>query len=156
MKSYGWVGIGLFVVAILVIIAPSLLSEPHQSGRAVLHPHREANVSVDDTIETGPSADTCIISANNDSSEAVTGFHLTKLNFGQPDKPGGSTPAIPIPKQSFDIRPGQSVNIKISVPKLKLDSKHRGWIEYEYSYTDSSGRTETAGLGHIPGWKLTQ
>ena len=159
MKRYGWIGVFLFLVAVILIAGPSLLAEPHlanSSSHEIIHPHRVANVSVDDAIEQGPTSDTCTLTATNDSDLAVSGFHLTKLNFGQPDKPGGKTPAIAFPKQSFDLSPGQTATIKVSLPKLTLDAKHKGWIEYEYSYTDGNGQTQTAGLGHVPGWKLTQ
>ena len=154
MKRYGW-GVVLFVIAILVILVPKLLNDAPGKQADAIHPHRVANVSVDDAIEKGSLTDTCLISATNDSVQAVKGFHLTKMNYGQPDKPGGKTPAITLPNQSYDIQPGETIAIKVPVKKLD-NSERQGWLEYEYSYTDINGHTQTAGLGHVPGWKLKE
>ena len=154
MKRFG-LGVLLFVVALVVILGPKLLNESTGAKSDAIHPHRVANISVDDAIEQGTLTDTCIITATNDSVQPVKDFHLTKMNYGQPNKPGGITPAITFPKQSYAIEPGVTISIKIPVKKLN-SSGRQGWLEYEYSYTDINGHTQTSGLGHVPGWKLKE
>src|SRR3569832_110650 len=102
----------------MFIVLPSLLNDStNKATRNVIHPHRTASVSVDDAKEEGTKTDDCLITATNDSSETVRGFRVITLHYGQPTKEGepaeGSHPKVPaisLPNQSFDIKPGDKVS----------------------------------------------